>query len=267
MTIPERLTAYFMDDIAGKDVTDSLKRNLSHTLAITPPTAVDPLLENFFNYDFFTGRQIVPDYLKGTGDLAYRPQTDTLSKVIGDELNISPLYVENLFRSYSGTLGSWIMMATDSLIREGLTDAERVKFGIDRLPVVGTFLLPAEGSNFENQFYSMKKDVDDLVKTFRQIEQQAVDKGDLYVLGMLDEYQVGYMDALKNLQSELTRTADQLKKIRNFEAQIVNSTTLSAEEKKAQLDNIRATKNDLLKGIPEQRKFYLEEFRERAVVR
>jgi dephospho-CoA kinase len=267
MTIPERLTAYFMDDIAGKDVADSLKRNLSHTLAITPPTAVDPLLENFFNYDFFTGRQIVPDYLKGTGDLAYRPQTDTLSKVIGDELNISPLYVENLFRSYSGTLGSWIMMATDSLIREGLTDAERVKFGIDRLPVVGTFLLPAEGSNFENQFYSMKKDVDDLVKTFRQIEQQAVDKGDLYVLGMLDEYQVGYMDALKNLQSELTRTADQLKEIRNFEAQIVNSTTLSAEEKKAQLDNIRATKNDLLKGIPEQRKFYLEEFRERAVVR
>ena len=113
----------------------------------------------------------------------------------------------------------------------------------------------------------MKKDVDDLVKTFRQIEQQAVDKGDLYVLGMLDEYQVGYMDALKNLQSELTRTADQLKEIRNLEAQIVNSTTLSAEEKKAQLDNIRATKNDLLKGIPEQRKFYLEEFRERAVVR
>ena len=267
MTIPERLTSYFMDDIAGKDVADSLKRNLSHTLSITPPTAVDPLLENFFNYDFFTGRQIVPDYLKGTGDLAYRPQTDTLSKVIGDELNISPLYVENLFRSYSGTLGSWVMMATDSLIREGLTDAERVKFGIDRLPVVGTFLLPAEGSNFENQFYSMKKDVDDLVKTFRQIEQQAVDKGDLYVLGMLDEYQVGYMDALKNLQSELTRTADQLKEIRNFEAQIVNSTTLSAEEKKAQLDNIRATKNDLLKGIPEQRKFYLEEFRERAVVR
>ena len=159
------------------------------------------------------------------------------------------------------------MMATDSLIREGLTDAERVKFGSDRLPGVGTFLLPAEGSNFENQFYSMKKDVDDLVKTFRQIEQQAVDKGDLYVLGMLDEYQVGYMDALKNLQSELTRTADQLKEIRNLEAQIVNSTTLSAEEKKAQLDNIRATKNDLLKGIPEQRKFYLEEFRERAVVR
>ena len=55
MTIPERLTAYFMDDIAGKDVTDSLKRNLSHTLAITPPTAVDPLLENFFKFKLTDG--------------------------------------------------------------------------------------------------------------------------------------------------------------------------------------------------------------------
>ena len=267
MTIPERLTSYAMDDIAGKDVADSLKRNITHTLAITPPTAVDPLLENFFNYDFFTGRQIVPDYLEGTGDLAYRPQTDTLSKVIGDELNISPLYVENLFRSYTGTLGSWIMMATDSLIREGLTDAERVKFGLDRLPVVGTFLLPAEGSNYENQFYSLKGDVDDLVATFRQIESNVVDKGDGYALGMIDEYKIEYQDALKDLQSELTDTADQLKEIRNLESQIINSTTLSSEEKKRQLDNIKSIKNDLLKGIPEQRKFYLEEFKERAVVR
>ena len=268
MTVPERLTAYFMDDIAGQDVSDSLRRNIGHTLSLTLPTAVDPIVENYFNYDFFTKRQIVPDYLEGTGDLAYRPTTDTLSKKIGDELNMSPLYIENLFRSYTGTLGSWIMMLTDSLIREGLTDAERVKYGLDQLPVVGTFLLPAEGSNFENQFYSLKKDVDDLIKTFRQIESGIEDKGDItYLLGMTDEYKIEYMETLKDLQTDLTETADQLKEFRNIEAQIVNSTTLSSAEKKAQLDNIRAVKNELLKGYPELRKIYLEEIKERAVVR
>ena len=268
MTVPERLTAYFMDDIAGQDVSDSLRRNIGHTLSLTLPTAVDPLVENYFNYDFFTKRQIVPDYLEGTGDLAYRPTTDTLSKKIGDELNMSPLYIENLFRSYSGTLGSWIMMATDSLIREGLTDAERVKYGLDQLPVVGTFLLPAEGSNFENQFYSLKGDVDDLVKTFRQVESGFDDKGDItYMLGMTDEYKTEYMNTLKNLQRDLTKTADQLKEFRNLEAQIVNSTILSSADKKAQLDNIKAVKNELLKGYPELRKIYLEEIKERAVVR
>jgi t-SNARE complex subunit (syntaxin) len=191
-----------------------------------------------------------------------------LSKKIGDELNMSPLYIENLFRSYTGTLGSWIMMLTDSLIREGLTDAERVKYGLDQLPVVGTFLLPAEGSNFENQFYSLKKDVDDLIKTFRQIESGIEDKGDItYLLGMTDEYKIEYMETLKDLQTDLTETADQLKEFRNIEAQIVNSTTLSSAEKKAQLDNIRAVKNELLKGYPELRKIYLEEIKERAVVR
>ena len=39
MTVPERLTAYFMDDIAGQDVSDSLRRNIGHTLSLTLPTA------------------------------------------------------------------------------------------------------------------------------------------------------------------------------------------------------------------------------------
>jgi hypothetical protein len=267
MTVPERLTAYFMDDIAGQDVASSLRRNIGHTLAVGVPTAVDPIVENYFNYDFFTKRQIVPDYLEGTGDLAYRPTTDTLSKKIGDELNMSPLYIENLFRSYSGTLGSWIMMLTDSLIREGLTDAERVKYGLDKLPVVGTFLLPAEGSNYENQFYSLKGDVDDLIKTLRLVETNVVDKGDGYALGMTDEYQVGYIDGLKNLQSILTDTADTLKEIRNREAQIVNDTDMSSAEKKAELDELRVIKNEMLYGIPELRKEYIQEIKPEAVQR
>ena len=267
MTVPERLTAYFMDDIAGQDVADSLRRNIGHTLSLTLPTTVDPLVENYFNYDFFTKRQIVPDYLEGTGDLAYRPTTDTLSKVIGDELNMSPLYIENLFRSYSGTLGSWIMMATDSLIREGLTDAERVKYGLDKLPVVGTFLLPAEGSNYENQFYSLKGDVDDLIKTLRLIETNVVDKGDGYALGMTDEYQVGYIDGLKNLQSILEDTAETLKEIRNRESQIVNDTDMSSAEKKVELDELRVIKNKMLYGIPELRKEYIQEIKPEAVQR
>jgi RecB family exonuclease len=87
------------------------------------------------------------------------------------------------------------------------------------------------------------------------------------MLGMTDEYKIEYMDTLKNLQSSLTKTADQLKEFRNLEAQIVNSTTISSADKKAQLDNIRAVKNELLKGYPELRKIYLEEIKERAVVR
>jgi len=267
MTIPERLTAYFMDDIAGEDVATRIGKMTQHTFAITPPTFADPLIENFANYDFFTGRQIVPDYLKGTADVGYRPQTDTLSKVIGDELNISPLYIENIIRGYAGTLGSYMMMATDSVLKEGLTGAEKPKFGADRLPVIGTFLLAKEGSGFENQFYSMKKDVDNLVSTFRQIETQLEDRGDEYILGMTDEYKIEYMDGLKDLQKDLGEVADELKELRNLEAIIINDKNMSGEEKRKRLDDIAEIKNDYLGFVPEFRKQYLEEIKSEAIQR
>ena len=268
MTVPERLTSYFADDVAGEDVAKRIKKMTRHTFSLTLPTAVDPLVENFANYDLFTGRQIVPDYLKGTDDAGYRPQTDTLSKVIGDELNISPLYVENLVRGYTGTLGSYLMIATDSVLREGLTDAERVKFGVDQLPVIGRFLLPKEGSNYENQFYNLKKDVDDTINTFRVIEDN-IEKRDKFAKGLTDEYKIEYMRDLKRLQKELQKVADELKEFRTAEASIINSSTLSSEEKRIRLDSIAEQKNDYLRAeqIMRRRKEYLQGLGDKAVVR
>ncbi len=268
MTIPERLTSYFADDVAGEDVANRIKKMTRHTFSLTLPTAVDPLVENFANYDLFTGRQIVPDYLKGTDDAGYRPQTDTLSKVIGDELNISPLYVENLIRGYTGTLGSYLMIATDSVLREGLTDAERVKFGVDQLPVIGRFLLPKEGSNYENQFYNLKKEVDNTVSTFRIIEDN-IEKRDKFAKGLTDEYKIEYMRDLKKLQKELQKVADELKEFRTAEASIINSSTLSSEEKRIRLDRIAEQKNNYLEAeqIMRRRKEYLQGLGDKAVVR
>ena len=56
MTVPERLTSYFADDVAGEDVAKRIKKMTRHTFSLTLPTAVDPLVENFANYDLFTGR-------------------------------------------------------------------------------------------------------------------------------------------------------------------------------------------------------------------
>jgi hypothetical protein len=268
-TIPERLIAYTMDDIAGKDVTDSLKRNISTTLSITPPTLVEPLIENYFNYDFFTGRKIVPSYLEGTDDLAYRPSTDTLSKVVGDELNISPLYVENLIRGYSGSMGTYVMQGVDSMLREGLTGSERASLRVDQLPVVGAFTLPPEGRGIENQFYDLKGMTDDLVQSFRKLEDDVMDRGDTFAIGMAKEYRVEYYDALKDLQSQLQETADLLKEARNLEAITINDPNLSPDEKRDKLVEIQDAKNEILKAeqIPELRKFFIEDFKPQAVQR
>ncbi len=268
-TIPERILAYTLDDVAGKDVADSLARNISHTLSITPPTLAEPLIENYFNYDFFTGRKIVPSYLEGTDDLAFRPTTDTLSRVVGDQLNISPLYVENLIRGYTGTMGTYVMQGFDSMLREGLTGSEKASLRVDQLPVVGAFALPQEGRGIENQFYDLKGMTDDLVKSFRKLEDDIIDKRDTFAIGMAKEYRLEYYDQLRSLQKDLEDTADQLKEFRNLEAAIVNDQTLSGDEKRDQLLKIQEAKNELLKikQIPEVRKLFLQEIRPRALQR
>ena len=275
-TIPELLTAHFMDDIAGADVAEQLKRNLKHTFAITPPTLVEPLVENFANKDFFTGRPIVPDYLKSKKemgkigeDLAFRPQTDILSRKVGDALDVSPLYIENIIRGYTGTMGSYVMTAFDSMLREGLTETERVSLRLDQLPVIGAFILPPEGRGIENQFYELKNMTDDLVKSYNTIVKNVVEKDDQYSFDMTNEYQVQYMDFVKELSKELQDTADELSELRTLESQIINNRRLSGDEKRDQLTEISRLRNELLKveRIPERRKVFIEEILPRAVQR
>ena len=268
-TIPERLLAYTMDDIAGKDVADNIFRNIRTTLSITPPTLLEPALENLVGYDFFTQRKIVPSYLEGTDDLAYRPSTDTLSRVVGDQLNVSPLYIENLIRGYTGTMGTYLMQGFDSMLREGLTGSERASLRVDQLPVIGAFTLPPEGRGIENQFYDLKGMTDDLVKSFRKLEDDIVDRGDTFAIGMAKEYRFEYYELLKELQKDLQDISDELKEIRNAESLVVNSQTLTGDQKRDQLVELQVLKNDLLKSkqVPLVRKAVLQDILPEAVQR
>ena len=202
-------------------------------------------------------------------DLAFRPQTDILSRKIGNKLDVSPLYIENIIRGYTGTMGSYVMTAFDSILREGLTETERVSLRLDQLPVIGAFILPPEGRGIENQFYELKNMTDDLVKSYNAIVKNVVEKDDQYSFDLTNEYKVEYMDFVKELSKELQDTADELNELRTLEAQIINNRRLSGDEKRDQLTEISRLRNELLKveRIPERRKIFIEEILPKAVQR
>ena len=262
-TVPMRLLAKTFGDDTQKDLRESMVRNITNTLKINPleMTAIQPLVENYFNYDFYTGRKIVPQYLDDIGDLAYRPSTDTLYKKVGDELNISPLYIENLVSGYTGTAGTYAMTFVDSLITKGPNEAKSASMRVDQLPVVGAFLLPTEGNRLENQFFDLKEMVDNQVESFRVLEKKILDEGDMGALGMTKEYKIEYKEALQGLQKDLKKTSDQLGEIRQAKAIINNSQELSSNQKRDQILELDEIENDLLRGmdISGIRKFYIEE--------
>ena len=57
---PERIYEYLMGNDTGRDLKESIVRNLTSTLAFNPiPQAFLPVVENIANYSFFTGQPII----------------------------------------------------------------------------------------------------------------------------------------------------------------------------------------------------------------
>ena len=92
----------------------STKEKISSTLT---PQAIKPALEALTNKVFFTGKDIVPDYLKEkpVQEQVYKTTSGTARKV-GQFLKTSPLKVEQITRGYLGGVGSQIINISDRVL-------------------------------------------------------------------------------------------------------------------------------------------------------
>jgi hypothetical protein len=127
------------------------------------PTAIKPLLENMFNYNFFTQTNLFPEY-KEKLDPSERSSkfTKETFKMLGEALGMSPAKMENLFRGYTAGLGQYAMQASDALINSFKEDVGRPPTEPSNIPVVKGFVGRRTSSSPEklNQFYRAYEDVD-----------------------------------------------------------------------------------------------------------
>jgi hypothetical protein len=261
--VPENILRWWADDQTSTDLINSLARNISGTLAINPLQAplVGAGIEAWANYDFYTGQPIVPHYLQSLDkELQYRPTTNNLFTVIGQETGLSPLKLENTWRNLTGTYGLWFATSLDGFLRESLDLPDRQAMRIDEKPLIGSLLLPPEMRGLENQFYEFQESVINLLKTINEMEKRAVDTGDPFAFNLGTEYKTEYKGLLEALNAELGTTAELLSQSRDDEARVLRDNTLSPVEKSRQLRSIQATRNQILKGIGGQRISFEEDF-------
>ena len=139
----------FLDFATGKGG-DVAKSILSVIQSMSPidnwggviPTAINPLVENAFNKDFYTGYDLVPDYKKnfpaGFQDSNY---TSPLFRMLGQKTNISPAKLQNLGESYGGGLMRVAEMATQPLISDQYVTPKNLQGAeINRTPVLRRFM-------------------------------------------------------------------------------------------------------------------------------
>lgn len=102
-------------------------------------TAVRPWLEMFSNYNFFYGRQLIPDSLKNSPpEEQYNAGTSEAAKALGRIINVSPIIIDNFVQAYLAGTGRMVFQIGDILFKkEDLPEQERGRRGI---PLVDSFL-------------------------------------------------------------------------------------------------------------------------------
>lgn len=166
-SLPERLWDYnhTKDTQAFKDIGKSVMSSLGPP---TIPQAALPVIEQFANRSLFTGRPLVPRYLEGKMPEAQeQPFTSDTAALVGkalrkipgmDDNNItSPIIIENYVRAWTGGMGQYALMASDSALRgAGIapTKVNPTPTAADRL-LIRAFAtrFPEAGANSIADFY------------------------------------------------------------------------------------------------------------------
>jgi len=117
------------------------------------PTAVRPFIENGMNYSFFRGSPVVPKsldknlpnkfyYTEYTSE-TFKLLSKTINGLVGDDsfFATNPIHAENVFRSWFGGIGRYIIDTLDYAIIKGkiIKDPIKPTDTLSKIPVIRAF--------------------------------------------------------------------------------------------------------------------------------
>lgn len=242
--IPERVLETAFGSDTGKDLKESMFRQLTGTLGVSPPQAFLPILENLTNYSLFTGEPLVG---RGLQDLEPKYQftsgTSQMSKDLGAQLNISPIKIENLVRGYTGTLGTYAVQALDAIYR-GEGDPVKATMRTEQMPIIKRFFATDAGT--VAAYYDLKEEVDTAVRTVNFLERTGDMEG-------MREYLEG-KGRVYLLKDYIRSLENDMKQIREARRVINESKDKPADEKREYLDRLHDMEIQLTQNIRAIRK-------------
>ena len=145
------------DGIINQDPTASERYLDGLFQVLLPPNFMEsnPLVRHYFerksNKDFFTGADIVPDYMRGLEpQLQYTSATSELSKQIGEVLGWSPALTDKMITNFAGGLGRSALSLYDAF------GSNKPGQSIDDMAILRRFIKSASrGSRSIRKFWSL----------------------------------------------------------------------------------------------------------------
>ena len=154
-----------------------------------------------------------------------------LAQEIGEATNTSPIKVDNLIRGYTGTLGTYAVMALDAIMR-GEGDPTKAAMRAEQMPVVKRFFASPEGTGTVTAYYELKGQVDEATRTINFLERT----GGYEDLQAYMQEKGAKLLAIKPYIQTLDKDMTMLRELRRA----VQVSSLDPQSKRDVLDNIRS---------------------------
>jgi hypothetical protein len=231
----------------GKKVRRAMTEALGN--AVLSPTAVPqfikPAFEVGINHNFFTGRDLVGKGIAGLDkEMQYTASTSELGKSLGKLGILAPVQIDHLIKGYAGSLGGLLLLGTNSVMANSdVPKPEKTsQDALRQIPGLGTFFASEYGNAMKNDFYELRADVAKAVQTLNRLKSESPEKAREYLESNKTRIQ---------LQGQVNAINNQLSKIRAYENQIraLPESRMNAEEKKVQIDRLRAAEERMLQNV------------------
>jgi hypothetical protein len=210
------------------------------------PSLVKPMIENMANYSFFTDRALVGPSLanKDTNMQYVKGQTSELAKffsdigqsVLGNDLNASPIKIDNFIRGFFGSMGQDVLFASN-MIADGLSDVERPAAKLNQLPEIGAAFYDPQGSQRKGDYYQLRDKAEARYNTFLDLRKTNPERAREY----REEHK-----ALINMMPALNAIGNQLENIRARRNRIMESPAMDGETKREELDKLAVLEKRLI---------------------
>lgn len=248
-TLPER----FVRALGGKDSAAKFGKLVAHnfmeTMAFNPiPQVAMPIAEAYVNYDFFKGGPI--ENMADSNLMAgarYNDQTSLLMREVGEATNMSPKMLDHIVMGYTGSLGGYVMGATNLLMRNLKDYGETPAMRLDEMPVIKSFFRgsdPAKSTQFTEDFYRMMAEANQINSTINSFRKQG--RGD--DANELIEENRGKLSQRQGL----TATQKQVKALNAQIEMMRRDRILTADQKREKIDRLMATRNKLVQQAVER---------------
>jgi hypothetical protein len=240
--LPEMLySTAFKDKKLGDAASETSKYVVDNFLPSFVPTAIKPGFELGANYSFFTGKPIESQRLRelAPGERAYSSTPEVL-KALGGITGISPVQMEYLIRSYTGSLPLAILSLANPV--SGGVEAPEGRGPLSSTtPVIGAFFQPKDGSGLVDKAYEQMGEVIQADKTYKNyIESGREEEAAEFLTKEADL--LGMANFSGKFRQQMGTLAKQERAIRSM-------TGINGAEKRAALDEIKEAKIELSKAF------------------